>query len=69
MFTCRYDCLCVAGVTGNNCEIDIKECDSNPCRHGNCKEEIGGYTCECEDGYNGTHCETEIDECAMKWVS
>jgi len=56
----------VAGVTGNNCEIDIKECDSNPCRHGNCKEEIGGYTCECEDGYNGTHCETEIDECAMK---
>ena len=40
--TCRslydgqsYECLCDDGYTGDNCEVQINECHSNPCVHGN----------------------------------
>ncbi|KAJ8920527.1 hypothetical protein NQ315_005396, partial [Exocentrus adspersus] len=58
-----YECVCVPGVTGQNCEININECDSNPCHYGTCVDKIGGYICECEEGYEGEHCEIDIDEC------
>ncbi|XP_016036029.2 protein crumbs isoform X1 [Drosophila simulans] len=59
-----YECVCVPGIIGKNCEININECDSNPCsKHGNCNDGIGTYTCECEPGFEGTHCEINIDEC------
>lgn len=59
-----YDCLCVPGVAGQNCEININECESNPCIYGTCSDKIGGYECDCEAGYEGVHCEQDIDECA-----
>ncbi|XP_050294344.1 protein crumbs isoform X2 [Anthonomus grandis grandis] len=58
-----YECLCVPGVTGENCETNINECESNPCQFGSCVDKIGGYVCECEMGYEGIHCEQDIDEC------
>lgn len=58
-----YDCLCVPGVTGQNCETNINECESNPCIYGMCSDKVGGYECECEEGYEGVHCEQDIDEC------
>ncbi|XP_014482746.1 PREDICTED: protein crumbs isoform X3 [Dinoponera quadriceps] len=58
-----YECLCVQGVTGKNCEVNINECDSNPCQAGTCMDRIGGYTCDCDEGYEGDHCQHEIDEC------
>ena len=30
----NYTCECVDGYKGNNCEMDINECDSNPCQNG-----------------------------------
>lgn len=57
LFCFSYECLCVTGVTGANCQININECDSNPCQFGTCTDKIGGYVCECEDGYEGVHCE------------
>ncbi|XP_019763330.2 protein crumbs isoform X1 [Dendroctonus ponderosae] len=58
-----YECLCVKGVIGENCQININECESNPCQFGTCIDKIGDYECECEDGFEGTHCELDIDEC------
>ncbi|XP_055635267.1 protein crumbs isoform X3 [Toxorhynchites rutilus septentrionalis] len=58
-----YDCICVPGTMGKNCETNINECDSSPCKNGNCIDGIGSYTCECEPGFEGVHCETDIDEC------
>ncbi|XP_055375058.1 protein crumbs isoform X2 [Condylostylus longicornis] len=59
-----YECICVTGIMGQNCEININECESNPCtKYGTCVDSIGNYTCECEPGYDGLHCETDINEC------
>ncbi|XP_013412192.1 protein crumbs [Lingula anatina] len=58
-----YVCECVPGSTGVNCEVNIDECNSNPCVHGTCNDILNGYTCACEAGWTGTHCETEINEC------
>ncbi|KAI5707881.1 hypothetical protein M8J77_011733 [Diaphorina citri] len=58
-----YECLCVPGTAGSNCEININECESNPCRWGSCTDKVGGYACECEPGFEGVHCEVDIDEC------
>lgn len=61
-----FVCLCVDGITGEHCEININECDSNPCsKFGSCVDLVGGYLCECEPGFTGTHCETNIDECEL----
>ncbi|KAG5680801.1 hypothetical protein PVAND_010286 [Polypedilum vanderplanki] len=62
-----HECICVPGTKGRNCEININECDSNPCsKYGTCVDGIGMYTCECEPGFQGVHCEEDIDECLMK---
>ncbi|XP_075038685.1 protein crumbs homolog 1 isoform X2 [Mixophyes fleayi] len=54
-------CTCPAWRTGAFCEKDIRECLPNPCVHGNCTVEPGGYKCECESGYTGTNC--DISSC------
>uniref|UniRef100_A0A0A9W8L0 Protein crumbs homolog 2 n=2 Tax=Lygus hesperus TaxID=30085 RepID=A0A0A9W8L0_LYGHE len=59
-----YDCICVKGTQGRDCEININECESSPCLNkAQCHDLIDGYTCECEPGYEGIHCEVNIDEC------
>ncbi|XP_016838846.1 protein crumbs isoform X2 [Nasonia vitripennis] len=58
-----YECICVPGVIGKNCETNINECESNPCFEGVCMDRIGGYVCECDEGFEGDHCQIDIDEC------
>lgn len=32
-----YTCTCKPGYTGVNCELEVRHCDSNPCRNrGHC---------------------------------
>ena len=37
---------------------DINECESDPCIHGDCKDEVNRYVCHCKPGYTGVNCET-----------
>lgn len=52
-----------AGYTGSHCEVDIDECDPDPCHYGSCKDGVASFTCLCQPGYTGHHCETNINEC------
>ena len=31
-----YECTCVVGFTGTNCETNINDCEGNPCINGTC---------------------------------
>ncbi|XP_075689492.1 protein crumbs homolog 1 isoform X2 [Rhinoderma darwinii] len=59
-----YECRCPAGFKGRHCEIPMKRCFRNLCRHGGqCYVSDRGSTCFCAVGYKGTFCETPEDEC------
>ncbi|KAG9483301.1 hypothetical protein GDO78_009302 [Eleutherodactylus coqui] len=62
--TQTYECRCPAGFKGRNCEIPMKRCFKNQCRHGGqCYVTDRGSKCFCAVGYKGTFCETPEDEC------
>ncbi|XP_053372837.1 uncharacterized protein LOC123559410 [Mercenaria mercenaria] len=57
-------CLCKPGYTGLNCDTNINECDSNPCKNGaTCVDGINNYTCTCPAGFEGRNCNQNIDDC------
>lgn len=51
------------GYTGPHCEVDIDECEPDPCHYGTCKDGVAAFTCLCRPGYTGHHCEANINEC------
>ena len=54
----------IAGYQGNDCEENIDDCASDPCKNeGKCVDGAGTYGCICPAGFNGTNCEHNIDEC------
>ena len=60
-----YECACVAGYNGTNCETDINECIPDPCQNGAlCTDGTNNHSCACVAGYEGTNCETDINECS-----
>ena len=51
-------CHELLGFEGKNCEVDINECESNPCKNnGTCVDEINDYKCTCKAGFVGKSCE------------
>ena len=59
-----YQCTCVGGYSGKECNVDINECASNPCTNGGqCVDHINAYSCSCRPGFTGINCETNIDDC------
>ncbi|XP_017558317.2 protein crumbs homolog 2b [Pygocentrus nattereri] len=57
-------CHCKSGFTGENCSVNIDECESMPCENGgSCEDLINAYQCICPSGFTGVLCEMNIDEC------
>lgn len=48
----QQSCCCPAGFTGTLCEVEIYECESNPCQNGATCYEPGPamYKCQCPNG-------------------
>uniref|UniRef100_A0A4W4FPV2 EGF-like domain-containing protein n=1 Tax=Electrophorus electricus TaxID=8005 RepID=A0A4W4FPV2_ELEEL len=66
---CMSECWCgyhkflthLGLFAGVNCEVDINECESNPCHHGGtCTDRSNGYTCHCPAGWVGGNCEIHL---------
>ncbi|XP_049806323.1 protein crumbs [Schistocerca nitens] len=58
-----YECLCIRGTSGINCQVNNNECEKHSCINGACIDGIDSYTCDCEPGYEGEFCDTQINEC------
>ncbi len=51
-------------LLGDNCEVDIDECGSDPCLNGaTCQDGPNGYRCRCLPGYEGAHCQIDVSVC------
>ena len=60
----EYHFLLPIGWTGRDCEVNIYECESNPCQNGaTCIDHVNGYNCDCADEYYGDLCEKKVDNC------
>ncbi|XP_067845710.1 protein crumbs homolog 1 [Heptranchias perlo] len=65
-----YICKCQHGFTGSHCEMDVNECDSNPCQNGGtCQNTVESYICHCparnqqEVFYGGKNCTDILTGC------
>ena len=64
---CKYNGICeegnngpickCEGFAGERCEIDVNECEHNPCSNGGtCLNEVGSYRCVCPPATTGHNC-------------
>uniref|UniRef100_A0A8C7K7T4 Versican core protein n=1 Tax=Oncorhynchus kisutch TaxID=8019 RepID=A0A8C7K7T4_ONCKI len=61
-------CVCPTGYTGQRCETDVDECQSNPCRNGaTCMDGVNSFTCLCLPSYTGGLCEQDTEVCEYGW--
>ncbi|KAK3743724.1 hypothetical protein QZH41_012398, partial [Actinostola sp. cb2023] len=55
-----HRCECKPRFTGAQCDVEMKPCDSLPCKNGaTCANQLDSFTCTCAVGYTGKFCETK----------
>lgn len=66
-----YQCHCVSGVTGTNCDTQAaagNPCSSNPCYAGGFCTNVGttGFRCTCPNGLGGPQCRGVLNTCSCQ---
>ncbi|XP_075259508.1 uncharacterized protein LOC142351247 isoform X2 [Convolutriloba macropyga] len=62
----NFNCDCAnTGYEGQFCEIDIDECETDPCVRGQCNNLVNDFSCSCPSGFEGRTCSEDIDECLI----
>lgn len=62
-----YRCDCLAGFTGEHCEINVDDCQDDPCLNGGtCVDQVNSFRCQCVPGYVGRVCQDKVDYCLAK---
>lgn len=66
-----FNCLCIAGFTGETCSTDIDDCVPGACANGGrCIDRVNGFECSCNStGFKGAQCTEDIDECSPQLIS
>lgn len=56
-------CECQKGYKGMYCDVNVDECESNPCLNGGtCIDAVGQYFCSCTEGRSHrTHPHSGVD--------
>lgn len=53
-----FSCTCRSGFTGDHCQYEVNECDSQPCLNGGaCHDGVKTFRCSCSKGYTGNRCQ------------
>nr|XP_060615969.1 neurogenic locus notch homolog protein 4-like [Anolis sagrei ordinatus] len=59
----QYQCQCVSGWTGKNCQL-MDFCPANPCANGGtCVITYPVIVCQCRPGFEGHTCQHDVNEC------
>lgn len=60
-----YQCMCLDGYSGVNCETNIDDCHPNPCKGqgSTCIDLVNDYKCVCELPFTGRKCESTLNPC------
>ncbi|XP_014671305.1 PREDICTED: sushi, von Willebrand factor type A, EGF and pentraxin domain-containing protein 1-like [Priapulus caudatus] len=62
----NYQCSCITGFTGLQCEINTDDCGPDLCENnGTCVDGVDAYSCDCAPGFSGDICERDIDDCFL----
>lgn len=49
-----FHCECPPGFTASQCDVDINECEPDPCQNGGtCADLTDSFKCICQSGYTG----------------
>ncbi|XP_056302092.1 neurocan core protein [Danio aesculapii] len=63
-----FRCFCPQGYAGESCEIDVDDCQSNPCENGGtCIDKEDLFVCLCLPSYSGDRCERDTEGCEHGW--
>ena len=60
-----FRCNCLAGYTGQLCELNINDCSSLPCgSNADCIDGANFFQCACHYGFTGQYCNVRVLGCS-----